>query len=97
MKVTVKFTPYLRVQTKTSQTVVDVDEDARVSDLLELLTARYGRGLKDLVYSAEQGSGNVWPVLVVDGQAIPLPPVPESDVKLKEGSVVVLMSPFGGG
>jgi len=97
MKVTVKFTPYLRVQTKTSQTVVDLDEDGRVSDLLELLTARHGRGLKDLVYSTEQDSVDVWPVLVVDGQAVPLPPVPESDVKLKEGSVVVLMSPFGGG
>ena len=97
MKVTVKFTPYLRVQTKTSQTIVDLDEDARVSDLLELLTARYGRGLKDLVYSTEQDSVDVWPVLVVDGQAVPLPPLPESDVKLKEGSVVVLMSPFGGG
>jgi len=97
MKVAVKFTPYLRVQTKTSQTVVDLDEDARVSDLLELLTARYGRGLKDLVYSTEQDSVDVWPGLVVDGQAVPLPPVPESDAKLKEGSVVVLMSPFGGG
>lgn len=42
MKVTVKFTPYMRELTKTDQSVIDLDENAHLSHLLKVLTKRYG-------------------------------------------------------
>jgi len=97
MKVTVKFTPYFRAQTRTEQTVVHLNEGAQVNDLLRVLTAQYGEGLRDLVYAANQDSIDVWASVIIDGKALPLPLAPESNIKLKEGSVVILLAPVAGG
>ncbi len=97
MKVTVKFTPYLTTLTKTDQIAIDLNESAHLSDLLKELTTRYGEALMDLLYASESDSIDVWASVIVQGQVISLPPVPESDVELKEGSVVVLMAPASGG
>ena len=97
MKVTVKFTPYMSVLTGTNQTAIDLDESAHLSDLLKVLATRYGEGFIDLLYTSELGPIDVWASVIVDGQAVPLPLIPKSDVKLKEGSVAVLMAAVGGG
>ena len=97
MKVTVKFAPYISVLTKTDHITIDLDENARLSDLLKVLTMRYGEALMDLLYTSELSPLDVWASVMVESQVVPLPLIPESDVKLKEGSVVVLMAPVSGG
>ncbi|MFB0522696.1 MAG: MoaD/ThiS family protein [Candidatus Bathyarchaeia archaeon] len=97
MKVRVRFTSQISVLTKTDHTDIDLDQNARLTDLLRVLNTRYGEGFLDLVYTPEQGSVDVWASVIVDGQVVPLPVMPMTDVKLKEGSVVVFMAPVGGG
>ena len=97
MKVRVRFTSQISVLTKTDHTDIDLDQNARLTDLLRVLNTRYGEGFLDLVYTSEQGSVDVWASVIVDGQVVPLPVMPMTDVKLKEGSVVVFMAPVGGG
>lgn len=97
MKVRVRFTSQISVLTKTDHTDIDLDQNASLTDLLRVLNARYGEGFLDLVYTSEQGSVDVWASVIVDGQVVPLPVMPMTDVKLKEGSVVVFMAPVGGG
>jgi molybdopterin converting factor small subunit len=97
MKVTVKFTPSIRVLTKTTQTTIDLDENANLSSLLQALATRYGEGLIDNIYASNLDSIDAWSAVIVDGKAVPLPLTPHSDVKLKEGSVIVLMNAVGGG
>jgi sulfur carrier protein ThiS len=97
MRVTVKFTPNIRVLTKTAQTTIDLDENAQLSSLLQALTTQYGKFLIDNLYASNLDSIDAWSAVIVDGKAVPLPLTPHSDVKLKEGSVVVLMNAVGGG
>jgi len=97
MKVTVKFTPEMSRLTKTDQAVVDLDENAHLSDLLKVLVIRYGESLTNLLYMPEHDSIEVWPSLIVQGLVISLPLTPNSDVKIKDGSLVVLMTPATGG
>ena len=97
MKITVKFTPYMSTLTKTDQTVVELDENAHLSDLLKILTARYGEALMNLLFVSELSSIDVWPSIIVEGQVVSLPLVPSFDVGLKDGSVIVLFAPASGG
>jgi len=97
MKVRVRFTLQISSLTKTDHTDIDLDQDARLTDLLRVLNARYGEAFLDLVCTSGQGSVDVWASAIVDGQVVPLPEMPMTDVKLKEGSVVVFMAPVGGG
>ena len=97
MKATVKFPPNIRIPTGTDQTVIDLDEGAHLSDILEVLATRYGEGLINSIYTPELDSLDIWASVIVDGQPVPLPLTPKSDVKLKEGSVIVLIAPVSGG
>ncbi|MEE8570210.1 MAG: hypothetical protein V3S97_04330 [Candidatus Bathyarchaeia archaeon] len=42
MIVTVKFTPNIRVLTKSAQTTIDLDENTHLSSLLQALATQYG-------------------------------------------------------
>ena len=95
MKVVVKFTPPIRSITKEDKTTIILDENAEVKDLLEALKAQYGEGLIDLIYSSDMGPHESWTSIMVDGRMLPLTHRP--DVKLKDGSVVVLLAAVGGG
>jgi molybdopterin converting factor small subunit len=97
MIVTVKFTPNVRILTKTAQTTIDLGENARLSSLLQALATQYGERLIDNLYASNLDSIDAWAAVIVDGKAVPLPLTPQSDVKLQEGSVVVLMNAVGGG
>jgi len=97
MKVTVKFNPYIRVLTKTDHIIIDLDEGAHLSDLLKVLTMRYSEGLVELMYTSELDALDIWASVIVNGQLVPLPLTPRSDVKLQEDSVITLMTPVGGG
>lgn len=97
MIVIVKFTPNIRVLTKTAQTKIDLDENAHLSSLLQVLATQYGEELIDNIYASNLDSIDAWSAVIVDGKAVSLPLTPHSDVKLKEGSVVVLMNAVGGG
>jgi molybdopterin converting factor small subunit len=95
MKVLVKFTAHIRVLTGADQIVVDLDESSCLSDLLGALIERYGDGLNDLLYASELSPIDTWATVVIDGQAMRL--TSKSDIKLKEGSTVVLLAPVSGG
>ncbi|MEM2093928.1 MAG: hypothetical protein QXI32_01365 [Candidatus Bathyarchaeia archaeon] len=95
MKVTVKFTQNIRALTQTDQTVFELREGAHLSDLLQVLIARYGEKLAELLYTSEQSPIDTWPSVIVDGKAMTLDPV--TNVTLKEGSLVVLLSAGSGG
>lgn len=97
MKITVKFTPYISVITKTDQISIDLDESANISDLLKVLSKRYGERFIDLLHTSELGSTDVWASITVDGRSVLVDGISKSEVKLKEGSVVVLLGPVGGG
>ena len=97
MKVLVRFTVNLRSLTKTDRALVELEERARLSDLLEALTTRYGDKFIARLYLAEQETTDVWSSTIVDGTVVPLPLVPQTDVPLRDGSVVVIMSPVSGG
>lgn len=87
----------MRTLTKTDQTTFDLDENARLSDLLKLLTARYGGRFTDLLSGTSELSWGIWASITTDGQAILVDGIAKSKVTLKEGSVVVLLGPVGGG
>ena len=97
MQVTVKFTSNIRVLTKTDETVINLEKNARLSGLLQALATQYGEELIENLFASNLDSIDAWPAIIVDGKAIPLPLTPHSDVKLKDGSVVVLMNAVGGG
>ena len=95
MKVTVKFTSLIRTLTKTNRITINLRENAEIRDLIKILETRYGKGLIDLLYYSEMGPHESWTSIIVDGQIFSL--TPELDVRLKDGSVVVLMAAVGGG
>ena len=97
IKITVKFPPYMRALTKTDQTTFDLDENARVSDLLKVLTEQYGGRFTDLLNGTSELSWGIWASIITDGQDVLIDGIAKSEVKLKEGSVVVLLGPVGGG
>jgi len=95
MKVTVKFTAQLSEITKTNQIIVDLDEGSHLSDLLEVLAAQYGQNLIESIYMSEMGPIDSWVSVIIDGKA--MSPMPQSNIPLKEGSVIVLLAAAGGG
>ncbi len=97
MKVTVKFTPNMRLLTQTAQITLTLEADTPLSSLLEVLASKYGEELINRIYASNLDSIDAWSAVVVDGKAVPLPVTPHSDVQLKDGSVIVLMNAVGGG
>ena len=97
MKVTVKFTPNMRLLSKTAQITLTLEANTRLSGLLRALATRYGEELINRIYASNLDSIDAWSAVIVDGKAVPLPVTSHSDVQLKDGSVVVLMNAVGGG
>ncbi len=97
LKVTVKFTPNMRLLTKTAQITLTLEADTHLSSLLEVLASQYGEELINRIYASHLDSIDAWSAVIVDGKAVSLPVTPRSDVQLKDGSVVVLMNAVGGG
>jgi sulfur carrier protein ThiS len=95
MRIRVKFTPPIHSITNQDETSITLDENAKVKDLLEALKTQYGEKIIDLLYSSDMGPHESWTSIIVDGQTLPL--THRSDVKLKDGSVVVLLAAIGGG
>ena len=93
MKVTVKFTQGILALTGKDQTVINLRENAHLSDLLEVLTMQYGKGLMDLIYASELEPIDTWASIIVDGKVMSL----DSDVMLKEDSIVVFLVAASGG
>lgn len=95
MKITVKFAQQMRTLTKADQTIVNLSENALLSDLLKTLAKQYGEQLMNIIYNSEMGPFETWASVIVDGKAVSL--THESNTKLKENSVVVLLVAASGG
>jgi molybdopterin converting factor small subunit len=97
MKVIINFPSYTYALTKTHQIALDMDERACVCDLLKVLTQRYGERFIDLLHTSELGHTPIWATVTIDGQEALVDGLATSKVKLKDGAVVVLLGPVGGG
>jgi len=97
MKVTVKFPSYMRALTKTDQAIIILSENAIMSDLLEVLTERYGGRFIDFLHTSELGDTPIWASVRIDEQDVLVDGLATSNLKLKEGAVIVLLGPVGGG
>jgi len=97
MRVTVKFSPPMSTLTKRDQVEIELHENARLIDLLEILKERYGESLMDLLYMQEHDPVDVWASIIVQGQVVPLPLTQKSNARLVDSVVVVLMTPASGG
>ncbi len=95
MKVTVRFTAQLSEITKINQTIVDLDDGSHLSDLFQVLASKYGKTLIESTRISEMGAIDSWFSVVVDGKAMSA--IPQSNIPLKEGSVIVLLAAVGGG
>ena len=95
MKVTVKFTANIRALTKADQIVVELDEGARLRELLQLLIERYGENLATSMFKSSMGPIDTWTSIIVDGRVFSLDPIP--DIVLNDGSLVVLLTAVSGG
>ena len=98
MKVIVKFSPYISSLTKTKQTVVNIKEGSSLRDLFKVLVNSYGKSVIERIYKPKLGQAEPTETIasiIIDRQVILLKN--ESDVKLKEGSIITLITPVGGG
>lgn len=93
MEVAVRFNPYLALATKTHHATIDLDNGPKLSDRLRILAARYGQEAMNRVYSSDLGRRETGASVIVDSQVVPLPLGPNSNITLREGSTMLLMTP----
>jgi hypothetical protein len=72
-----------------------LDEGSHLSNLLEVLAVQYGQKLIESICMSETGPIDSWFSVIIDGKAMSA--MPQSNILLKEGSVIVLLAAAGGG
>lgn len=97
MQVSVRFFTVLREITgkKEDTLTFSEDETATVSAALKKLASRYGRSFVEYVYSGEAGEVKGFLQFLVNGRSVSS--FEELDTKLKDGDVLAIIPPIGGG
>ncbi|MEM3151387.1 MAG: ubiquitin-like small modifier protein 1 [Candidatus Bathyarchaeia archaeon] len=72
---------------------LELQEGATVKDLLKILSDKYGKKFKDLVFNGEIVSDRV--LMLVDG--VNIYSLNNLETKLNENSIFVILPPVGGG
>ncbi|MEM3727474.1 MAG: MoaD/ThiS family protein, partial [Candidatus Bathyarchaeia archaeon] len=72
---------------------LELQEGATVKDLLKILSDKYGKKFKDLVFNGEIVSDRV--LMLVDG--VNIYSLNNLETKLNENSTFVILPPVGGG
>ncbi len=97
MNVIVKIPAYMSSLAKTDQVIITLDEKACLSDLLIALTKKYGKRFIDLLHTSELGQTPIWASVTIDGKDLLIDGLAKSKLKLKDGVVITLLGPVGGG
>jgi molybdopterin converting factor small subunit len=96
MKILVRFFSSLSKITKTSEMEISLPNDANLKDLLCELSKRFGLTFNEALYESDLGSIDPYTSVIIDGKPVILSE--HNDLyKLKENTVVVFLSPTGGG
>ncbi|MBS7658799.1 MoaD/ThiS family protein [Candidatus Bathyarchaeota archaeon] len=93
MKVKVKYFAIFREITNKRDEELELQEGATVKDLLKILSDKYGKKFKDLVFNGEIVSDRV--LMLVDG--VNIYSLNNLETKLNENSTFVILPPVGGG
>ena len=95
MYVTVKFFATLREITGKKEEKIKVTENSTLNSLIEHLSKKYGTTFTEHIY--KKGEGNINPTLqfLIDGTNVNA--LNGFKTKLKNGNVVVIIPPVGGG
>jgi len=88
IKVTVKMYSLLQSEAGESEIEVCIKERIRLEELLEKLCDKYGRKFKNILYN---NKGRLNMLCLINGKKA------ELEETLKDGDIVVLMFPAGGG
>ncbi len=95
MRVKVLYLGVLRSKTGRNSEECEVSEGSSLSDLLEMLSSKYGRSLKDIFKANEKTKLDPTIIATVNGASKDLSQA--RNVKLKDGDTVALMSLISGG
>jgi molybdopterin converting factor small subunit len=95
MKINVHYISLVKSFTKTSQEVVDLKEEASLSDLLDKISAKYGKPLTLEVYDPTKKEMKPNFVALING--IHMDQLKGINTQLKDGDTVILMALMTGG
>ena len=94
MKVEVRFFTSLREITGKKTEEIQLNDAVTVKELLTMLSNRYGKEFRDYVYN-RKGEVQGFLSFLVNGKNINV--LEGFDTKLKQGDVVAILPPVGGG
>ena len=95
MKVKVLYLGVLRSKTGKKSEKYEIAEGSSLSDLLEILSSKYSKGLKEIFKVNEKSVLDPTVIATVNGVSKDLSR--SKNVKLKDGDTVALMSLISGG
>jgi molybdopterin converting factor small subunit len=95
MKINVHYISLVKSFTKTSQEVVDLKEEASLSDLLDKISAKYGKPLTLEVYDPTKKEMKPNFVALING--IHMDQLKGINTQLKDSDTVILMALMTGG
>jgi len=95
IRITVRFFPALKQITRAEEMEVRMPKNANLKDLIKHLSDRFGEGFLESLYISDLGVSNPYTSVILDGKPVLLSG--SSDIRLRDGSLVVFLSPIGGG
>jgi len=94
MKITVKFFTTLREITGKKEDEIQLSSIITVKELLTRLSKKYGKQFVDYLYD-ERGNMRAYIQILINGRGIK--DLQGLETKLKEGDVIAIFPPVGGG
>jgi len=94
MKVEVKFFTRLREITAKKIETIQLQNSITVDELIILLAERYGKNFREYIYN-KKGKVQVFLSFLVNGRNINV--LQGFDTELKEGDIIAIVPPVGGG
>lgn len=95
ISVSIEFFHPLSQITRTRKMEIGIKKNANLNDLIEHLKEMLGESFLEYLYISETGVSNPYVYIVLDGKLVLLPQY--TNVRLKNGSEVIFLSPIGGG
>jgi len=95
MKVKVLYLGVLRSKTGKISEEYEITNDASLSDLLEILSSKYGESLRSLLKADEKSRLDPTIIATINGVSKDMSKA--KSIKLKDGDTVALMSVISGG